>query len=81
MVAIQRGDSGGRVSNAWVSYLEVGDNQMKIWLIPNVVSRHKPGKLKAGIFRDLSLQEVPACHQLVGRVTAYQGLRLAGLRG
>ncbi len=37
--------------------------------------------LKMGILRNLSLKEGPASHQLVGRVTAYQGLRVAGLRG
>ncbi len=37
--------------------------------------------LKVGILRDLPLEDEPASHQLVGRVTAYQGLRVAGLRG
>ncbi len=34
-----------------------------------------------GILRDLSLGEKPASYQLVGEVTAHQGLRVAGLRG
>ncbi len=34
-----------------------------------------------GILRDLSLSEEPASYQLVGKVMAYQGLRVAGLRG
>ncbi len=37
--------------------------------------------LKVGILRDLPLKDEPAAHQLVGMVTAYQGLRVAGLRG
>ncbi len=37
--------------------------------------------LKVGILRDLPLGEEPASHQLVGEVTAHQGLRVAGLRG
>ncbi len=39
------------------------------------------GNVKVGLLRDLPLGEGPACHQLVGGVMAYQGLRLAGLRG
>ncbi len=74
-------DSGGRVSNAWATYLEVGDNLAKAGLIPNVVSQHMLGGLKAGTFRGLSLHEGPASYQLVGEVTAHQGLRVAGLRG
>ncbi len=74
-------ESGGRVSNAWVICLEVGDNPAKAGLIPNVVLQRMLGQLKAGIFRDLPLREEPACHQLVGGVMAHQGLRLAGLRG
>ncbi len=34
-----------------------------------------------GILRDLLLSEEPASYQLVGEVMAYQGLRVAGLRG
>ncbi len=33
------------------------------------------------LFGDLSLNEEPASYQLVGEVTAHQGLRVAGLRG
>ncbi len=69
------------MSNAWVTYPLVGDNPWKRGLIPNVVSRGIPGLLKAGILRNLSLREGPASHQLVGWVMAYQGLRVAGLRG
>ncbi len=69
------------MSNAWVTYPQAGDNPPKGGLIPNVDAPGIRGRLKAGILRDLSLEEGPACHQLVGEVTAHQGLRLAGLRG
>ncbi len=69
------------MSNAWVTYPLVGDNPWKRGLIPNVVFRSIPGLPKAGILRNLSLGEGPASHQLVGRVMAYQGLRVGGLRG
>ncbi len=80
-VAIQSGESGVRVRNAWVTYPEDGDNLPKGGLIPNVVVPGIRGGPKAGILRNLSLQEGPASHQLVGEVTAHQGLRVAGLRG
>ncbi len=34
-----------------------------------------------GIREDLSLEDGPTSYQLVGEVTAHQGLRVAGLRG
>ncbi len=74
-------DSGGRVSNAWAICPQVGDNPAKARLIPNVVLCRMAGKSKVGILRDLPLEEEPASHQLVGEVTAHQGLRVAGLRG
>ncbi len=80
-VAIQSGESGERVRNAWVTYPEVGDNLPKGGLIPDVVVFRMEDNLKAGILRNLSLQEGPASHQLVGEVMAHQGLRVAGLRG
>ncbi len=80
-VAIQSGESGVRVRNTWVTYPEVGDNPPKGGLIPNVVVPRMGDVLKAGILRNLSLQEGPASHQLVGEVMAHQGLRVAGLRG
>ncbi len=80
-VAIRSGESGVRVRNTWVTYPEVGDNPPKGGLIPNVVAPRMGGVLKAGILRNLSLQEGPASHQLVGEVMAHQGLRVAGLRG
>ncbi len=74
-------DSGGRVSNTWAICPQVGDNPAKAELIPNVVLCRMAEKSKMGILRDLSLEEEPASHQLVGEVTAHQGLRVAGLRG
>ncbi len=74
-------DSGERVSNAWVTCPRVGDNSSKGGLIPNTVLRRMAEILKVGILRNLPLGEGPASHQLVGRVMAYQGLRVAGLRG
>ncbi len=74
-------DSGGRVSNAWATCPQDGDNPAKAGLIPNVVFQGILGLLKLGTLRGLALGEGPAYHQLVGEVTAHQGLRLAGLRG
>ncbi len=74
-------ESGGRVRNAWVIYLRVRDNLSKGGLIPDVVVCRMADRSKAGTLRGLSLGEEPASHQLVGRVMAYQGLRVAGLRG
>ncbi len=74
-------EGGERVSNAWVTCLRVWDNSSKGGLIPDTVLRRMTGTLKMGILRNLSLGDGPAYHQLVGGVTAYQGLRLAGLRG
>ena len=42
---------------------------------------HKFKWLKAGTFRGLPFKDEPASYQLVGEVTAHQGLRVAGLRG
>ncbi len=74
-------DSGERVSNAWVTCPEVGDNLAKAGLIPDVVACRMARRLKVGILRNLPLWEGPASYQLVGEVTAHQGLRVAGLRG
>ncbi len=53
-------ESGERVSNAWVTYPEVGDNSSKGELIPNVVPPPHVGETKGGILRDLPLLEGPA---------------------
>ncbi len=39
------------------------------------------GLFKGGILRNLSLGDEPMPYQLVGEVTAHQGLRVPGLRG
>ncbi len=80
-VAIRLGESGVRVRKTWVTCPEVGDNLPKGGLIPDEVFSRMRGVPKAGILRNLSLQEGPASHQLVGEVTAHQGLWVAGLRG
>ncbi len=67
--------------NAWATCLPVGDNLAKARLIPNVTVVLRHHWLKTGILRNLSLVEGPASYQLVGEVTAHQGLRVAGLRG
>ncbi len=75
------GESGERVSNAWAICPQVWDNSAKAGLIPDVVIRCMTGGLKLGTLRGLTLGEEPASHQLVGEVTAHQGIRVAGLRG
>ncbi len=58
------------MSNTWVIYLWVWDNPGKPGLIP----RFERGVGKAGaLFGGLAPEDEPAAHQLVGRVTAYQG--------
>ncbi len=69
------------MSNAWAIYPQVGDNSAKAGLIPNVLPERMFRKVKMGLLRNLSLDEEPASYQLVGEVTAHQGLRVAGLRG
>ena len=55
--------SGKRVSNTWVTYPGVGNNDPKGSLIPHTVERRKIAR---------SLWEGPAAHQVVGVVTAHQ---------
>ena len=69
------------MSNAWAICPQVRDSPSKGGVIPNVVVLRMENYLKMGILRDLSLEDKPASHQLVGEVTAHQGLRVAGLRG
>ena len=64
--------SGERVSNTLVTCPEAGDNSSKGLLIPHVDVCVREGCLKEGS-QELPLWEGPATHQLVGRVTAYQG--------
>ena len=79
-VRLTSGESGERASNARAIYLLVWDNLAKARLIPDVVPMGIHWAPKAGLLRDPSLIEGPVCHQLVGVVTAHQGIRLAGLR-
>ena len=68
------GDSGKRVSNAWVIYLRVRDNLPKGKLIPDKTTVSQKLRLKRGILKmDLSPLDEPASYQLVGKVKAYQG--------
>ena len=70
----QEGDSGKRVSNAWVIFLWVRNNLPKGGLIPDETTFSKRTWLKAGILKiDLSPLVKPASYQLVGEVMAHQG--------
>ncbi len=66
-------DSGGRVSNTWVIYPRGGDNTSKEVLIPDYISRSHDQEIKGGS-QGLPLEEEPAAYQLVGEVTAHQGI-------
>ncbi len=57
--------SGKRVSNTWVTYPGVGNNDPKGSLIPHPLERGKRPAREA-------LWEGPAAHQVVGVVTAHQ---------
>ncbi len=61
-------ESGGRVSNTWLTCPSEGDNHGKLWLIPRMLTPVRGGVRKAS-----ALREGAVAHQLVGRVTAYQG--------
>ncbi len=69
------------MSTTWAIYHQVEDNLPKGGLILNMIVSHMRHCSKAGIRKDLSLDDEPVSHQLVGEVTAHQGLRVAGLRG
>jgi hypothetical protein len=49
---LPRRPSGERVSNAWATYLEVGDNWWKHQLIPNIVFWSHDLKTKVPALRD-----------------------------
>ena len=66
-------DSGRRVSNALVIYLRVGDNLPKGGLIPHYISVPHGTEIKGGS-QGLPLEDEPASYQLVGEVTAHQGI-------
>ncbi len=61
--------SGERVSNTWETYPGVGNNSKKFELIP-----HTFLPSNGGLKKDLSLWEGLAAYQLVGEVTAHQGI-------
>ncbi len=63
-----------RVRNTWAICPQVGNNLAKVGVIPNVVTSGIRGCLKAGNRKDLSLEDGPASHQLVGEAKAHQGL-------
>ena len=74
LVFVQGLSSGERVSNALVTCPEVGDNSGKLELIPHVTVPVRVGAIKGDVSSETHpLWEGPASHQLVGRVTAYQG--------
>ena len=62
-------DSGERVSNALVTCPGVWDNRPKGLLTPHDVVEFRSPQRK----EEIPLWEGPATHQLVGKVTAYQG--------
>lgn len=64
------GESGARVSNAWITCPWVGDNLPKGGLIPNVFIFGSPKMKKAG---QPASEDRSAFHQLVGVVMAHQG--------
>ena len=66
-------DSGRRVSNTWVIYPRIGDNSAKAGLIPNDISGSHDLEIKGGS-QELPFGEEPAAYQLVGEVTAHQGI-------
>ena len=66
-------NSGRRVSNTWVIYPRVGDNISKEVLIPDNVSGSHDLEIKGGS-QGLPIEEEFAAYQLVGEVTAHQGI-------
>ncbi len=68
-VAIHRAVSGKRERNTLVTCLEDGHNPAKAVLIPDIHGGTKVIPME----RSNLPREGPMAHQLVGRVTAYQG--------
>ena len=66
-------NSGRRVSNTWAIYPRSGDNIAKAVLIPDDIFRSHDLKIKGGS-QGLPLEEKRAAYQLVGEVTAHQGI-------
>ena len=67
-------ESGERVSNAWAICPQVRNSPPKGGVIPDVVVPRMRNCLKVGILRNLLLGDEPAAYQLVGEVTAHQGI-------
>ena len=66
-------NSGRRVSNTWAIYPRIGDNTAKAVLIPDdIIGWHHP--IIKGSSQELPFGEEPAAYQLVGEVTAHQGI-------
>ncbi len=66
------GESGGWVSNTWVTYLQDRDNPSKDGLIPD--NLRKIPFFRAKLYpKDTTLEDGPGSHQLVGGVKAHQG--------
>ena len=61
------------MSKTWVIYPGDGDIPPKGGAIPNIVRSREGGRGKGGLWNMLPLLDEPMAHQLVGRVTAYQG--------
>ncbi len=68
-LSAMRGESGGRVSNTWLTCPSEGDNGWKRLLIPHTLVGIR-GPMRKAV---RVLKEGAVAHQLVGRVTAYQG--------
>ena len=66
-------NSGRRVSNTCVICPQDGDNISKEVLIPDDIFRSHDLKIKGGS-QGLPLEEKRAAYQLVGEVTAHQGI-------
>jgi hypothetical protein len=66
---VTEGESGERVSNTWLTCPTAGDNDWKRSLKP-----HTLAKVRGFVRKSRKvLREGAVAHQLVGRVTAYQG--------
>jgi hypothetical protein len=66
-------NSGRRVSNTWIIYPRLGDNSAKAGLIPDYIILSHDEIIKGGS-QGLPIEEESAAYQLVGEVTAHQGI-------
>ncbi len=60
--ACRREYSGGRVSNAWAIYFQIGDNPAKAGLIPDSILQFRLSRLKVTSTSKLPFGNEPACH-------------------